>query len=92
MNCPRCNSADIQCRGKRNALYPAGCLVIIGVPFAMLHQASSPQGYHCNACGFDFSQRTAPEKFAFAVFVVVVAGFVLLAAFIVLAIISGAIS
>ena len=64
MNCPSCTANDIQSRGKRNALYPAGILAIIGLPFAMLHQISSPCDYHCNACGADFALRTTAGKIA----------------------------
>lgn len=59
-------------RGKRYALYPSGIVAIIGWPLAMLHQASTPFDYHCNACGQDFSHRTKFARFARAVFVLLV--------------------
>jgi hypothetical protein len=56
--CPTCSSASVQDRGKRYSLYPSGIVAIIGLPFAMLHQASAPQEFHCDGCGLDFARRT----------------------------------
>ena len=64
MNCPKCQSTDLQNRGRRNAVYPSGIIALVGLPFAMLHQASAPQDYHCNACGSEFSHRTKTAKIA----------------------------
>lgn len=64
MNCPTCNSANIQARGKRLALYPLGIAAIVGLPFAMLHQAAAPQLYHCGDCGHDFTRRTLSARVA----------------------------
>ena len=81
MNCPSCNSTDIQARGKRNALYPAGCLALISLPFAMLHQVASPHDYHCQGCGVDFARRTTVSKIARVVLLSLVLGLLLLFAF-----------
>jgi DNA-directed RNA polymerase subunit RPC12/RpoP len=64
MTCPTCNSAEIRARGKRNMFYPLGMIAIIGLPFALLHQLSSPLSYHCNECGLDFAQRTKTARVA----------------------------
>jgi hypothetical protein len=64
MNCPSCHATDIPSLGKRYALYPAGVVAIIGLPFAMVHQLSCPLDYHCGACGADFARRTAVGKIA----------------------------
>ncbi len=77
MKCPACSSADIQSRGKRYALYPAGILAIIPLAFAMLHQASSPFDYHCNACGLDFADRNTAAKFAHVILLLAILGFIL---------------
>lgn len=78
MNCPSCNSTNLQARGKRNALYPAGCLALISLPFAMLHQVSSPHDYHCQGCGVDFTRRTTVSKIARVVLLFLVLGLFLL--------------
>ena len=78
MKCPSCSSTDIQSRGKRNALYPLGIVAIIGLPFAMLHQASAPQEYHCDACGLDFAHRTTTARITRVLLFVFGIGFALL--------------
>lgn len=78
MNCPSCHSTDIQARGKRNALYPAGCLALISLPLAMLHQVASPHDYHCQSCGVDFARRTTVSKIARVVLLSLVLGLLLL--------------
>ena len=92
MTCPRCSAANIECHGQRYALYPAGFLALLGFPFAMLHQVSSPRDYRCNACGLDFRRRTTLGKVAGIVLIVIVAGFSVLFAVIAWAMITGRIS
>ena len=89
MNCPSCNATDIQFCGKRNALYPAGIVAIIGLPLGMLHQISSPHEYHCNACGTDFARRTTSGKIAYVGLFILAAVFGLLFAGIAYVIIAG---
>ena len=64
INCPTCGSTAIQSHGKRYSLYPSGIVAIIGLPFAMLHQLSTPQEYHCGGCGADFAHRTTIARIA----------------------------
>ena len=78
MNCPACNSTALQLRGQRNALYPAGIMAIVGLPFALLHQASSASEYHCNGCGTDFTRRTTIAKVARILMILLVVGIILL--------------
>ena len=42
---PNLRLHSIQSHGKRYSLYPSGIVAIVGLPFAMLHQLSSPQEY-----------------------------------------------
>jgi hypothetical protein len=79
MNCPKCNSADILVHGKRNALYPLGLYAVVGLPFAMLHQASSPIDYHCNGCGTNFARRTKTGRVAWVCLVLSIVGLVVAA-------------
>ena len=68
LRCPGCeNSSAIISRGKRDAVYPSGCLALIGPLLASLHQASSPVDYECGACGRKFSIRSAAAKFCMAI-------------------------
>jgi hypothetical protein len=85
MTCPKCESADIHSHGKRNAFYPVGIVAIIGLPFAMLHQASTPRDYHCGHCGLKFSQRTTSARIARLFLILVVSGFVVIFAALILA-------
>ncbi len=64
IQCPHCGAASVHWRGKRNALYPVGILVVIGLPFAMLHQVSSPQEYRCEDCAHSFQRRSTLSKIA----------------------------
>ena len=64
ITCPTCGSTSVLNRGKRYSLYPSGIVAIIGLPFAMLHQVSTPQEFHCNGCGLDFAQRTMTARIA----------------------------
>ena len=50
--------------GKRNALYPAGCLVILSFVWAIVHRLQSPVDFECKACGHRFSRRNLTEKIA----------------------------
>ena len=57
--CPRCGpDAPVTCLGKKNAFYPAGCLMIIGLPLAILHQTSTPVEYRCGKCQRRFGVRS----------------------------------
>jgi hypothetical protein len=92
MNCPRCSSIDVKCRGRRNALYPLGILAVVGIPFAMLHQASSPYEYQCNGCGLELTRRTTVGKTAGIILLVLVVGLTVLFAIVAFAIITRRIS
>lgn len=72
MNCPACNSANIQGRGKRHALYPLGIAAFVGLPFAMLHQAAAPHLYHCGDCSLDFTRRTSGARVAHVALITVI--------------------
>ncbi len=61
--CPACGSACSATAGKRFALYPAGCLSVLGLPFAMFHQAQMPLEYRCPGCGTAFKRRSGLAKF-----------------------------
>jgi predicted RNA-binding Zn-ribbon protein involved in translation (DUF1610 family) len=82
MRCPECGSASIQSFGKRNWLYPVALLVVLPTVFAQLHQASSPIDYRCAACGLRFARRTTAARFALFLLIFVLAGVVLLLAFV----------
>lgn len=65
MKCPKCNSEDaVICHGRRYAMYPSGCLAIVGPFIALLHQASTPVDYECKACHAKFGKRSAAAKVA----------------------------
>lgn len=87
MNCPSCSSPEVQARGKRYALYPAGIVALIGWPFAMLHQVSSPREYRCRNCGADFSHRTTTARIARVLLIIFGTAFALLIATIVVVLI-----
>lgn len=61
--CPKCDEqSKITCLGKRHSFYPAGCLMIVGLPFAALHQASCPIDYECQTCSAKFGIRSFLAK------------------------------
>jgi transcription elongation factor Elf1 len=64
MTCPICNSTNVEARPKQRGLYPLGPVAIFGLPFAMLHQASEAQQFHCAACGQVFQRRTTAAQIA----------------------------
>jgi len=65
MRCPKCNSGtDVICHGRRYAIYPSGCLALIGPFLAILHQASNPVYYECKGCGLKFAKRSMTAKVA----------------------------
>lgn len=65
MKCPKCNSVeDVVCHGRRYAMYPSGCLAVIGPFLAILHQASAPVDYECKACDLKFARRRTAAKVA----------------------------
>ncbi|HEV7406390.1 MAG TPA: hypothetical protein VGO11_25800 [Chthoniobacteraceae bacterium] len=70
MKCPQCSSLDLRNRPRRNAFYPAGCVAVLGLPLAILHQASAPREYHCQACGVDFACRTKWARIAYVALIV----------------------
>jgi hypothetical protein len=72
MNCPVCKCTNIQGHGKRHALYPAGIVAIVGLPFAMLHQAATPELHHCLDCGHDFTRRTLSARIAHVALIVLI--------------------
>jgi hypothetical protein len=40
-------------------------VAVLGLPLAILHQASAPREYHCQACGVDFGCRTKGAQIAY---------------------------
>jgi len=82
MTCPFCKSDDTHSHGKRYSVYPTGIVAIVGLPFAMLHQASAPYDYDCNQCGKHFLHRTTPARIARILLVFIVAA--LIAMFVIL--------
>jgi DNA-directed RNA polymerase subunit RPC12/RpoP len=59
IQCPGCgDGSSITSLGKRHAVYPAGCVMLVGLPFAILHQTSAPTLYRCGNCGKDFGIRS----------------------------------
>jgi len=74
--CPKCHSKKVTLIGKRNALYPAGCLVVFQLLFAMLHRLQSPIEFRCDKCHERFSRRFFSERFALLGFVAVIFGWV----------------
>ena len=62
--------SGVVCHGKRYAVYPAGCLAILGLPIALLHQASAPVDYECGYCGGEFYERSLPARIAVGIFVI----------------------
>lgn len=60
--CPKCKSASVACLGKRHALYPAGCLAIVGLLLAMVHQGTLPVDFKCESCGKRFGVRDTGAK------------------------------
>ena len=77
--CPKCGSANTQGGGKRHAVYPAGCLMGLGLLAASLHQAQAPVEFRCGDCGHGFAKRTIAAKVALAFFVAVLTLIVLAA-------------
>ncbi len=62
-HCPKCGEEnEIRSSGKRYAVYPSGCLVLLSLPFAAIHQGSSPVDYHCEACDHQFGVRSIWAK------------------------------
>lgn len=68
--CPKCGpDAPVTCLGKKNAFYPAGCLMIVGLPLAILHQTSSPVEYLCGKCQRRFGVRSTLAKIALGILI-----------------------
>lgn len=70
--CKKCDSTQVEIIGKRNALYPVGCLYFIGLPVAQFHQLQSPIDFQCKKCGQRLSKRTGLAK-ASIVFMIIFA-------------------
>lgn len=63
IQCPHCGESNsIKYIGKRYAMYPAGCVAVISLPFAVLHQAQLPVLYRCEGCEREFGVRTMMGK------------------------------
>ena len=73
IRCPGCGSpSSIISHGKRYAVYPSGCLALIGPILAILHQASSPVDYECGTCGRKFSARSSVAKLCLGIIALVI--------------------
>ncbi len=55
--------------GKRYAVYPSGCLMIVGLPIAIFHQASCPTDYECRACNKMFGIRSLMAKICLGIII-----------------------
>ena len=58
--------------GRRYAVYPLGCLMIVGFPFAVLHQTSCPTDYECQACEHKFGVRSLLGRFCLGLIYLIV--------------------
>ena len=65
LRCPKCGNDQIIAHGKRYALYPLGCLVILTLPLSWMHRSAAPYDFECLSCGKRFAKRTVPAKIAF---------------------------
>jgi len=71
--CPQCHDEhSVSCYGRKYALYPAGCFVLLGPGFALAHQVSTPLEYECQNCGVRFKRRTRAAKLMLGVILVFV--------------------
>ena len=71
-SCPKCKSKEAVLRlGRRNVVYPAGCLYLGGILIASLHQSSSPTDYKCKTCESSFGVRTGLAKLNFILMILV---------------------
>ena len=71
--CPKCgDNARVVCHGKRYAIYPSGCLMIVGFPIAILHQVSCPTDYECRACDARFGIRSLIAKICLGIILLLV--------------------
>ena len=57
-------------------MYPVGCILILGLPLAVLHQMSSPVDFKYESCGNFFGTRTLAAKIALGLLFAVPVGFV----------------
>jgi transcription elongation factor Elf1 len=64
LTCRHCGSDQVKSHGKRYALYPVGCAIILTLPLSLMHQASAPYDFECRSCGKRFTKRTLPAKIA----------------------------
>jgi len=72
VQCPGCGDGSaITCLGKRHAVYPAGCVMLIGLPFAILHQSSAPILYRCGKCGKEFGIRGALARICLIILITI---------------------
>ncbi|WP_367871998.1 hypothetical protein [Luteolibacter sp. Populi] len=72
IQCPRCHDgSSLTSRGKRYPLYPAGLVVLLGLPLAILHQSSSATICRCGKCGKDFGLRSTLARICLVILIVV---------------------
>jgi hypothetical protein len=64
IRCPKCDCEKVRSLGKRYALYPAGCVVLLPLVVAWVHRCSSPYEFECGGCGRRFARRTLAAKVA----------------------------
>jgi len=81
MCCPECGSTNVESLGKRNFPYPFWLLVILPLPFAILHQTASPIDYRCPTCGLRFSRRSTIALLALGAMIFFLAALALRLAF-----------
>ena len=77
ISCPSCHSEKIQHMGKKYAVYPYGCVALMGFPLVLLHQGQTPLEYRCEACDCHFTRRSALAKFNLILLILMIAAFLI---------------
>ena len=71
IQCPRCHDgSSLSCLGKKYAFYPAGLLLLLDLPLAILHQSSAPTIYRCGKCGKAFGLRSTLARVCLVILIV----------------------
>jgi hypothetical protein len=86
VTCPTCRSNRIDALGRKHALYPSGCLCLIGFPLALFHQGQIPNRFRCAACDCHFTRRSALAKLNFFFLVLIASLYLFFAGFAILSI------
>lgn len=62
--------------GRKYAVYPSGCVALLGFPLVLLHQGQAPMEYRCETCDCRFGKRTALAKFDLLLLILILTAFV----------------